>query len=43
MILTYDAYQETVDNKQEKDDAIAMLSDQVMKLMVEVKELKKAA
>jgi hypothetical protein len=37
MILTYDAYQETVDNKQEKDDAIAMLSDQVMKLMVEVK------
>src|SRR5829696_1407084 len=41
MILAYDAYQETVDNKQERDDAIAMLSDQVMKLMSDVQELKK--
>jgi hypothetical protein len=41
MVLTYDAYEETVENKQERDDAIAMLSDQVMKLMAEVQELKK--
>jgi hypothetical protein len=40
IVLTYDAYEETVDNKQEKDDAIAVLSDQVMKLMAEVQELK---
>jgi integrase len=40
MVLTYDAYEETVDNKQEGDDAIATLSDQVMKLMAEVQELK---
>jgi integrase len=42
MVLSYDLYEETVDNKQERDDAIAMLSDQVMKLMAEVQELKKA-
>jgi hypothetical protein len=41
MVLKFDAYEETVDNKQERDDAIAMLSDQVMKLMAEVQELKK--
>jgi integrase/recombinase XerD len=40
MVLKFDAYEETVDNKQEKDDAIAILSDQVMKLMAEVQELK---
>jgi integrase len=40
MVLSYDAYEETVDNKQERDDAIATLSDQVMKLMAEVQELK---
>jgi hypothetical protein len=40
MVLTYDAYDETVDNRQERDDAIATLSDQVMKLMAEVQELK---
>lgn len=40
MVLTYDAYSEVVDDKQEKDDALATLSDQVMKLMAEVKELK---
>ncbi len=41
MILSYDAYNETVDEKQEKDDALSTLSDQVMKLMAEVQELKK--
>jgi integrase/recombinase XerD len=41
MVLTYSAYEETADNnKQEKDDAITILSDQVMKLMAEVQELK---
>jgi integrase len=41
MILSYDAYEDTVNNRQEKEDAITMLSDQVMKLMAEVQELKK--
>jgi predicted nucleic acid-binding Zn ribbon protein len=42
MVLSYSAYEETVDNnKQERDDEIAMLSDQVVKLMAEVQELKK--
>jgi integrase len=41
MILSYDAYEDTVNNKQERDDAISILSDQVMKLMAEVQELKK--
>jgi integrase/recombinase XerD len=41
MVLTYDAYSETVEDKQQKDDALATLSDQVMKLMTEVQELKK--
>ena len=41
MVLSYDAYEETVDNKQEGDDAIATLSDQVEKLMAEVQDLKK--
>lgn len=41
MVLTYDAYSETVNDKQQNDDALATLSDQVMKLMVEVQELKK--
>ena len=40
MILSYDAYEDTVNNKQEKEDAITMLSDQVIKLMAEVNELK---
>jgi hypothetical protein len=40
MVLTYDAYNETIDDKQQKDDALATLSDQVMKLMAEVQELK---
>jgi integrase/recombinase XerD len=42
MVLTYSAYEETADNnKQEKDDAITILSDQVMKLMAEVQDLKR--
>jgi integrase len=40
MVLTYDAYNETIDDKKQKDDALATLSDQVMKLMAEVRELK---
>lgn len=40
MILSYDAYEDTVNNKQEKEDAITMLSDQVMRLMTEIQELK---
>jgi hypothetical protein len=40
MVLSYDAYEETVDNKQDGDDAISTLSDQVTKLMAEVQELK---
>ena len=40
MILSYDAYEDTVNNKQEKEDAITMLSDQVMQLMTEIQELK---
>ncbi len=40
MVLTYDAYEETIDKEEEKGDAIAILSDQVMKLMTEVQELK---
>jgi integrase/recombinase XerD len=40
MVLSYDAYEETVDNKQEKEDAIATLSDQLMKVMQEIEILK---
>ena len=40
MVLSYDAYEDTVNNKREKEDAITMLSDQVMKLMTEIQELK---
>ena len=41
MVLTYDGYNETIEEKQAKDDAITTLSDQVAKLMTEVQELKK--
>ena len=41
MILRYDAYEDTINNKQERDDAITILSDQVVKLMAEVQELKR--
>ena len=40
MVLTYDAYGETIEEKQEKEDALSTLSDQVMKLIAEVQELK---
>ena len=40
MVLTYDAYNETVEEKQQKDDALSALSDQVMKLMKDISELK---
>jgi hypothetical protein len=39
--IKIDAYEDTIDNKQEKDDAITILSDQVVKLMAEVQELKR--
>jgi integrase len=41
MVLTYDAYEETVDNKLEKEDVISTLSDQLMKVMQEIEILKK--
>jgi hypothetical protein len=41
MVLSYDAYEETVDNKQEKEDAIATLSDQLKKVIQEIEILKK--
>ena len=37
----YDAYSETVEEKQENSDALTSLSDQIMRLTVEVQELKK--
>ena len=40
MILSYDAYAETIENHQHKDDALATLSDQIMKLMAEVQDLR---
>lgn len=41
MVLSYDAYTETVEEKQENNDALAALSDQVMKLTQEVRELRR--
>ena len=41
MILSYDAYEETIDNKLEKEDVIATLSDQLSKVMEEIEILKK--
>jgi hypothetical protein len=40
LVLSYDAYNEAIDNQQQKDDAFAVLSDQVTKLMAEVQVLK---
>ena len=40
MVLTYDAYQETYNESENKNDAIATLSDQVIKLADEVHQLK---
>jgi integrase/recombinase XerD len=41
MVLSYDAYEGTVDNKLEKEDIIATLSDQLIKVMQEIEILKK--
>ena len=41
MVLTYDAYSETIEKEGEKGDAIAVLSDQVMKLMAVIQDLKR--
>ena len=41
MILSYDAYEEAIDQKQENEDAIATLSDQLMRVMQEIEILKK--
>jgi integrase/recombinase XerD len=40
MILSYDAYEETIEDKQQYNDALATLSDQIMKLTTEVQILK---
>jgi integrase len=40
MVLSYDAYNETVTEKQENRDALTTLSDQIMRLTAEVQELK---
>lgn len=40
MVLTYDAYQETNNESENKNDAISALSDQVIKLAKEVHQLK---
>jgi integrase/predicted nucleic acid-binding Zn ribbon protein len=40
LVLMYDAYNETIENKQRNDDAFATLSDQVMRLTAEIQELK---
>jgi hypothetical protein len=40
MILCYDAYERTVDEQKEKEDAITTLSDQVAKLTTELHELR---
>jgi len=43
MVLSYDAYGETVEEKQESNDALATLSDQIMRLTAEVQKLKDRA
>jgi integrase/recombinase XerD len=40
MVLSYEAYTETVQEQQEQTDAYVTLSDQVMKLTLEIQELK---
>lgn len=40
MIMSYEGYQEALESQKEKEDALATLSDQVMKLVEEVQELK---
>jgi hypothetical protein len=43
MVLSYDAYNDTVEEKLENSDALATLSDQIMKLTGEVQQLKDRA
>ena len=38
MVLSYDAYSETVEEKQQDTDALATLSDQIVKLTERLKE-----
>jgi integrase/recombinase XerD len=40
MVLSYDAYTETIEEKQQNNDALAILSDQILKLTSEVQELR---
>jgi hypothetical protein len=40
-IMSFEGYQEALESQKEKEDALATLSDQVMKLIEEVQELKK--
>ena len=42
MVMTYDAYAESVVEKQYQNDALSTLSDQIMKLTEEVSHLKEA-
>lgn len=41
MVLSYDTYSESVEEKQESGDALIALSDQIEKLTMEVQQLKK--
>jgi integrase len=40
MILSYDAYADKIEEKQQNNDALAILSDQILKLTSEVQELR---
>jgi hypothetical protein len=40
MILSYDAYGETVEEKQQNNDALTTLFDKVLQMGEEIKELK---
>jgi integrase/recombinase XerD len=42
MVLSYDAYAETVEEKQDNSDALTTLSDQIERLTIEVQQLKRA-
>jgi hypothetical protein len=40
MILSYNSYNEVIDNQRNEDDAFTVLSDKITKLMAEVEELR---
>lgn len=42
MVLSYDAYTETIEEKQDNNDALTTLSDQIERLTIEVQQLKKS-